>query len=115
MTWGKTSPDDRRETWLVVEPDDVPERWSGRALQVTVIRLSAEEAQRVLGDPVGPTIAPYDEDLAHLVASGLGVPDIAMKLHLTTRSVYRRLARLRAASGAATLGELAAKLSRLGY
>jgi DNA-binding NarL/FixJ family response regulator len=104
------------ETWLVLDPDDVPERWSHRSMQVTVLRLSPDEARRILSaDHAHPTVAPEDEELARLVASGVGVSEISKRLHLTRRSIYRRLARLRGAFGVATVGELAAKLSRLGY
>jgi DNA-binding CsgD family transcriptional regulator len=104
------------ETWLVLEDDDVPEQWSHRSMQVTVLRLSADEAKRLLsGDHARPTVGSDDEELARLVASGLGVSEIAKQLHLTTRSIYRRLSRLRVAFGVATVGELAATLSRLGY
>lgn len=118
MTWGREETElvDASETWLVVEDDEVPEQWAHRSMQVTVLRLSADEARRLLsGDHARPTVAPEDEALARLVASGLGVSEIAKQLHLTTRSIYRRLSRLRVAFGVATVGELAATLSRLGY
>lgn len=104
------------ETWLLVDSEDVPDAWAHRSMQVTVLRLSSEEAQRLLSsDHARPIVGPEDEQLARLVASGLAVSDISKQLHLTTRSIYRRLARLRRALGVATVGELAAKLSRLGY
>ena len=111
MTWGEAS-----ETWLVLENDDVPEAWSHRSMTITVLRLSADEAKRLLsGEHARPIVSDDDEELAHLVAAGLGVSQIAKRLHLTTRSIYRRLARLRAEFGVATVGELATTLSRLGY
>ena len=104
------------ETWLLVDDDSIPPSWAHRAMQVTVVRLSADEAKRLLsGEHARPAVAPEDEALAHLVASGLGVSEIAKQLHLTTRSIYRRLSRLRAVFGVASVGELAATLSRLGY
>ena len=107
---------DSAETWLLIESDDVPEQWSRRSMRITVIRLAPDEAKRVLSnDHAGPMIGPDHEELAHLVASGLSVSEMSQQLHLTPRSVYRRLARLRSVFGVATLNELATKLSRLGY
>jgi DNA-binding NarL/FixJ family response regulator len=107
---------DTSETWLLIESDDVPEQWSRRSMRITVIRLAPDEARRVLSnDHATPLIGPDHEQLAHLVASGLSVSQMSQQLHLTPRSVYRRLARLRALFGVATLSELATKLSRLGY
>jgi DNA-binding NarL/FixJ family response regulator len=104
------------ELWLLVDEEAVPPAWVHRAMQVTVVRLSADEAKRLLsGDHARPTVAAEDEALAHLVASGVGVSEIAKRLHLTTRSIYRRLSRLRSTFGVETVGELAATLSRLGY
>jgi DNA-binding NarL/FixJ family response regulator len=104
------------ETWLLIESDEVPEQWSHRSMKITVIRLAPDEARKVLSnDHAGPIIGPDHEELAHLVASGLSVSQMSQQLHLTTRSVYRRLARLRSVFGVATLSELATKLSRLGY
>jgi DNA-binding NarL/FixJ family response regulator len=104
------------ETWLLIESDDVPEQWSHRSMRITVIRLAPDEAKRVLSnDHASPIIGPEHEELAHLVASGLSVSQMSQQLHLTSRSVYRRLARLRNVFGVATLNELATKLSRLGY
>jgi DNA-binding NarL/FixJ family response regulator len=104
------------ETWLLIESDDVPEQWSRRSMRITVIRLAPDEAKRVLSnDHAGPMIGPDHEELAHLVASGLSVSEMSQQLHLTPRSIYRRLARLRSVFGVATLNELATKLSRLGY
>jgi DNA-binding NarL/FixJ family response regulator len=104
------------ETWLLVESDEVPEPWNRRSMRITVIRLAPDEAKRVLSnDHASPLIGPDLEELAHLVASGLSVSEMSQQLHLTPRSVYRRLARLRSLFGVSTLSELAAKLSRLGY
>ena len=104
------------ETWLLIESDEVPEQWSHRSMRITVIRLAPDEAKRVLSnDHARPIIGPEHEELAHLVASGLSVTQMSQQLHLTSRSVYRRLARLRSVFGVATLNELATKLSRLGY
>jgi DNA-binding NarL/FixJ family response regulator len=104
------------ETWLLVDSDEVPEAWMHRSKRVTVVRLSPDEARRLLsGDHARPIVAPEDEELARLIASGASVSDIAGQLHLTTRSIYRRIARFRESFGVATVGELASKLSRLGY
>jgi DNA-binding NarL/FixJ family response regulator len=104
------------ETWLLIESDDVPEQWSRRSMRITVIRLAPDEARRVLSnDHATPLIGPDHEELAHLVARGLSVSEMSAQLHLTPRSVYRRLAHLRGMFGVATLSELATKLSRLGY
>lgn len=115
-------PDDRAPdpeptaTWLLIASDEVPEQWRGRCMQVSMVRLLPGEAARLLsGNHNGPVFDEDDEELAHLLADGVRVEDIADRMHMTRRSVYRRIARLRAELGVATVAELATKLSRYGF
>jgi DNA-binding NarL/FixJ family response regulator len=104
------------QTWVLIASDDVPEQWRHRCIQVSMVRLLPGEASRLLsGSHNGPTFDHEDEELANLLADGVRVEDIADRMHMTRRSVYRRIARLRAELGVATVTELATKLSRLGF
>lgn len=81
-----------------------------------LVPLMPEEARNVLaGEPAAPQLHDEDLSLARLVASGVPVDDIARQLHLTSRTVYRRLARLRRMVGVSTTNELVSELSRKGF
>lgn len=109
-------PDEAAQTWLLIASDDVPEQWRHRCVQVSMVMLLPGEAKRLLSGNHGePTFDRDDEKLAHLLAEGVRVEDIAERMHMTRRSVYRRIARLRAELGVSTVTELATKLSRLGF
>jgi DNA-binding NarL/FixJ family response regulator len=62
-----------------------------------------------------PTLSSEEEDIARRAAAGMSAEGIARDLHMTSRSVYRRLARLREKVGAKNSAELAARLSKLGF
>ena len=102
--------------WVLVPEDALPERWARRALPLSLVRLLPEEAEGLLENgSTAPAISEEEEDLARLVASGMGAPEIARRLHMTPRSVYRRLARLRKRVGARNSTELAAILAKQGF
>ncbi|MFN2594199.1 MAG: hypothetical protein ABR579_04845 [Actinomycetota bacterium] len=104
------------QTWLLLASNDVPEQWRHRCVQVSMVRLLPGEASRLLsGDHNGPVFDREDEELANLLADGIRVEDIAERMHMTRRSVHRRIARLRVELGVGTVTELATKLSRLGF
>lgn len=102
--------------WLFLNPSAVPERWAERAVVMAMVPLTAEESMRLLDDsPVKQDPLAQDADLMRLVARGLSAEVIARRLGIAPRSVYRRLARLRDAFGAATTVELATELARRGF
>ena len=106
----------REAVWVLVPADALPERWAHRALPLSLVRLLPEESGQLLQNgTTTPAMSLEDEDLARLVARGMGVPEIARTLHMTPRSVYRRLARLRNRFGARTSIELAAILAKQGF
>ena len=102
--------------WLLVPEDALPERWAARAIPLSLVRLLPEESEQLLERGVtSPAMSTEEEGLARLVASGMGAPDIAQALHMTPRSVYRRLARMRKRFGARNSTELAAMLAKQGF
>lgn len=102
--------------WVLVPKDALPERWAHRALPLSLVRLLPEESEQLLENgATSPAMSLEEESLARLVARGMGAPDIARQLHMTPRSVYRRLARLRKRFDARTSTELAAILAKQGF
>jgi DNA-binding CsgD family transcriptional regulator len=109
-------PEPRVPGWILVAPSALPERWRDRATPMFLVPLLPEEARDVLaGEPAAPELHGEDLALAKLIARGVPVDDVARQLHLTSRTVYRRLARLRRLVGVATTGELVAELARRGF
>ncbi len=102
--------------WILVAPGALPDRWRDRAAPMFLVPLLPEEARDVLaGQPAGSQLHGEDLSLARLVARGVPVDDCARRLHLTSRTVYRRLARLRRLVGVTTTSELVAELARRGF
>ena len=102
--------------WILVAPGALPERWRDRAAPMFLVPLLPDEARDVLsGHPAGSELNGEDLSLARLVAQGIPVDDCARELHLTSRTVYRRLARLRRMVGVTTTSELVAELARRGF
>lgn len=102
--------------WLLLEPGAVPERWRGRMRHVAMVPLLPSEADGLLaGRPASPALDPSDEAIARLVARGLSVIAIAAELGMSTRSVQRRLVRLRELLGAESKAELAGLLAAKGF
>jgi DNA-binding CsgD family transcriptional regulator len=103
-------------TWIFLGGQPVPDQWQGRAFSVTLVPLLPEEAERLLaGEPAGPVIGAEDEPLARLAARGLSTEGIAHELHLSPRSVQRRLGRLRRQLGLASKSELTQFLAARGF
>ncbi|MDQ3956723.1 MAG: helix-turn-helix domain-containing protein [Actinomycetota bacterium] len=112
----ETDAEPRLPGWILVAPSALPERWRDRAAPMFLVPLLPEEARRVLaGEAAASELQDEDLSLARLVARGVPVDDIAGQLHLTSRTVYRRLARLRRTIGVSTTAELVAELSRRGF
>jgi len=102
--------------WLFMAPDLVPQSWQHRAVPAVLVPLLPEEAERVLAEGRALSrLDPEDLALAHLVADGVPVRQIADRLHLAPRSVYRRLATLREEVGVHNMTELVAELARRGF
>lgn len=81
-----------------------------------LVPLLPGEASDVLsGDPATSELHGEDLALAKLIARGIPVESCARELHLTSRTVYRRLARLRRLVGVGSTSELVAELARRGF
>ena len=78
------------------------------------VRLFPDEAAAIAGRTNGVE-TPDDPEFLALVAGGLSAEAISRRVHAAPRSVYRRLARLRAHFDVTTTAELIAELSRRGY
>lgn len=105
-----------RRVWVLLSEEDVPARWQGRAVPLALIPLLPEEADGILRSGWTEALAtPEDEAVARLAARGASANDIARQLHMTPRSVYRRLARLRERLGAGSSAELVARLTEHGF
>lgn len=94
---------------------EVPDRWRGRARQVSFIPLLPDEVVSVLAGREDAVVNEGDEALLKLAARGLSAPAIARASGLSIRTVHRRLARLREQLQVETSSELAAELSQRGF
>ncbi len=102
--------------WLILEPADVPDAWKDRARPMALVPLLPDEAKQILEEGAAePSVAAQDPEFLRLVARGESAGLIARRLALSTRSVHRRLARLRDAMRVSSTAELAAELSRRGF
>ena len=102
--------------WLFLDPSAVPERWSGRGRPVVLVALDDVEAASILR--MGSTEKATDDredELLHLVASGLSAQAIAKHMDISVRTIHRQLAELRFRFAVMTTAELAAELARRGF
>lgn len=105
-----------RRVWVLMSEAEVPERWKDRAVRLSLVPLLPAEADGVLRSGWTNQLAsPDDVAVARLAARGRSAREIAAELHMTPRSVYRRLARLRDHVGAKTSTELVARLVEHGF
>ena len=112
----EAAPRSGRRVWVLVSDEDVPDRWRDRAVPLSLIPLLPEEADGILRTGWTDALAsPEDEAVARLAARGASANEIARELHMTPRSVYRRLARLRERLGARSSAELVARLAEHGF
>lgn len=105
------------EGWLFIRGDAVPEKWRDRAISVSLVPLMPGELDD-LAPPNGSNgfaPDPGDVELYMLIARGLPAPEIARELGIATRSVHRRLARLRERLDVQTTAQLAAAFARRGF
>ncbi|HEX2266952.1 MAG TPA: helix-turn-helix transcriptional regulator [Actinomycetota bacterium] len=107
---------ERQTVWVLMPREAIPPRWSGRAIDLALVPLAPDEARGILqaGSAV-PSLDRDDEKLARLVAKGLSAEEIARAAHMTPRSVYRHMARLRRKVGARSTSELISHLAREGF
>ena len=102
--------------WLILDPELVPEAWKERARPLAWVPLLPDEAAQILEEgSAEPAASAHDPEFLRLVARGEAAGVIARRLALSTRSVHRRLARLRDSIGVSSTAELAAELSRRGF
>lgn len=100
--------------WLLVSPSAIPDGWQARAIPMALIPLLPQEIDARLN--VEADIPPRDEaKLLKLVAQGLSKRRIAEDLHMSMRTLDRRLQALREKFGAGSLTELAASAARRGF
>jgi hypothetical protein len=107
--------DRRIPGWLILDPEHVPEAWRDRAMHMAWVPLLPSEADEILAEGTARPVDMDDPEFLRLVARGDAAGIIARRLSISTRSVHRRLARLRDSLGVASSAELAAELSRRGF
>lgn len=102
----------RPSMWLLMDPGALPPGMATRAVPMALVALLPDEIDVLEG---GTGAGLEDAELATLAARGLPAAEIADRLHISRRTAYRRLARLRDAIGARNSAELAARLSERGF
>ena len=102
--------------WLILDPDRVPDVWKDRVQEVALVPLLPSETEQLLDEGrAQPAVAAQDPEFLRRAARGDSAGEIARALSISTRSVHRRLARLRDSFGVRSGAELAAELSRRGF
>lgn len=102
--------------WVIVDPDAVPDGWRARAVPMMLVPLTPKETDQLLaGEPVESAILADDLPLVRHIARGHTAAEIARALNLSTRTVYRRVTRLRHEFAVPTMEELATELARRGF
>ncbi|HWL64991.1 MAG TPA: hypothetical protein VNP73_03365 [Actinomycetota bacterium] len=109
--------DDREPfAWVLMDPEQVPERWKSRIRPLAAVPLLPDEAARVLQDGgTSAGVALNEEPFIAMVASGLSPDAIARKTGISLRSVHRRLAALRDDFGVRSTAELVSQLAARGF
>ena len=102
----------RPSMWLLIDPGAVPAGMATRVVPMALVALLPDEVDALEG---GTDAGPDEAEVASLAARGLPAAEIATRLHISRRTAYRRLARLREAVGARNSAELAARLSERGF
>ncbi len=101
--------------WLILEEATVPERWKDRSRSVVLVPLLPEETAEVLDRGfTAPQFTAAEERLMGHLSEGCSLKVIASRLGVTSRTVERRLARVRERFGLDTTAELKALLARMG-
>lgn len=102
-------------SWLFVSPNALPDRWRDRAVPLFLVPLLPGESTDLLEGQNLDRLSLDDEIALRLLATGADAQRIAKELHVTVRTVYRKLARLRGTFGVETTTELAAALAARGF
>ena len=111
---GPPLPLDQQGGWFLISPHALPEEWRERAVPVYMIRLDSADVENFVlhSADMYERLESEEIEIARLLAQGVPPRDIALRLHLSRRSVFRRLARLRQLFDAKSNGELATKLAK---
>lgn len=118
MTHNGKGPGDRLRdgsgNWFLIAPHALPEEWRQRAVPVYMINLSDEVVSALLPAERNGQVPLDDEERAigRLLSQGASPAEISRRLHLSKRSVFRRLARMRQLLEVQTNPELATKLAK---
>lgn len=97
---------------LITAPHLVPAQLADRSVPLAAIWVGPGEITAFGATGAAAGLHYDDSRLAELVVTGLSANAIADELHVSPRTVQRRLARLRARVGARSHGELVAMLAR---
>lgn len=109
-------PFEKSHAWIALPPSAVPSRWRHRALTVSLISLTPEEAAQVrVGVGTTPELDARDAPLARLLARGVTIDAIAGQLGISVRGAHHRLARLRERFNVKTTAELRAMFAMGGF
>lgn len=102
--------------WVFVDTASLPEAWKARARPVSLVALLPSEVQAlVVSHRLHPAVEPEDVGFLELVAAGHSGSQIARRLGVSDRSVFRRLEKWRTRFGVDSTAELAAELARRGF
>ena len=79
--------------WLLLDRSRIPARLESRVIDLGLLHLGSEEVDHLL---YGSTSHSSDEErLQALLELGLGPAEIARRLHVSRRTVYRRMQKLK--------------------
>jgi DNA-binding CsgD family transcriptional regulator len=100
--------------WFLIAPDALPPGWRSRAIPVYLLSLDLDDVKRLIPakSEIGSQLDDEERAVAELAAQGAAAGEISQQLHLSRRSVFRRLARLRDLAGVRTNAELATRLAK---
>lgn len=110
--------------WLLMAPQDVPQRWANRAQEMLLVPLSPEEAVLLMDRPEDGqealaaggwnSLTPAEAKVVNLAADGLTNPEIGARLYVSPRTVSTHLVHAFRKLGVSSRVELAALVARRG-
>ena len=100
--------------WLLADPGSLPAHLKARAVPLALVAMLPHEIVG-LSEPSLTSTDVEDVPVAELAARGWTASEIASRLHISQRTAYRRLARLRRSLGARSASELTALLNERGF
>lgn len=103
-----------QDRWFLIAPHALPEDWRDRAVPVFLVKLTDDDVKAFIPHEISlrERLDPEEKAIARLLATGVQPSEIANSLHMSRRSVFRRLARLRQLTNTNTNAELATKLAK---